>query len=176
MSDATKLPAEQQEAAMRSISAEGLPQAIERQAAAGALTAAGSLLPAGSSIALHCALQATALAALRGTACGKAAAHALPAPTYIIQTGVAEADSIVLLVDGQAGLQPGDAEILDWLRHNHPDKPVTLAVNKCESATKADIQVRRASCLEPFALPACSRASASAAAADGVRWRCSCLL
>jgi hypothetical protein len=35
MSDATKLPAEQQAAAMASISAEGLPQAIERQAAAG---------------------------------------------------------------------------------------------------------------------------------------------
>jgi hypothetical protein len=35
MSDATKLPADQQEAAMRSISADGLPQAIERQAAAG---------------------------------------------------------------------------------------------------------------------------------------------
>lgn len=36
MSDATKLPADQQAAAMASISAEGLPQAIERQAAAGA--------------------------------------------------------------------------------------------------------------------------------------------
>jgi hypothetical protein len=35
MSDATKLPAEQQAAAMASISAEGLPLAIERQAAAG---------------------------------------------------------------------------------------------------------------------------------------------
>jgi len=35
MSDATKLPIEQQAAAMASISAEGLPQAIERQAAAG---------------------------------------------------------------------------------------------------------------------------------------------
>lgn len=35
MSDATRLPAEQQAAAMASISAEGLPQAIERQAAAG---------------------------------------------------------------------------------------------------------------------------------------------
>jgi GTP-binding protein len=54
---------------------------------------------------------------------------------------VAEADSIILLVDGQAGLQPGDSEILDWLRHNHPSKPVVLAVNKCESTTKADIQV-----------------------------------
>lgn len=35
MSDATKLPADQQAAAMASISADGLPQAIERQAAAG---------------------------------------------------------------------------------------------------------------------------------------------
>lgn len=39
MSDATKLPAEQQIAAMASISAEGLPQAIERQAAAGVWSA-----------------------------------------------------------------------------------------------------------------------------------------
>jgi hypothetical protein len=38
MSDAAKLPADQQAAAMASISAEGLPQAIERQAAAGALS------------------------------------------------------------------------------------------------------------------------------------------
>ncbi|KAI8466297.1 MAG: P-loop containing nucleoside triphosphate hydrolase protein [Monoraphidium minutum] len=88
MSDATRLPSELQEAAMRSISAEGLPAAIERQAAA----------------------------------------------------GVTEADSIVLMVDGQSGLQPGDEEILDWLRHNHPAKPVVLAVNKCESSTKADLQ------------------------------------
>jgi len=35
MSDAAKLPVEQQAAAMASISAQGLPQAIERQAAAG---------------------------------------------------------------------------------------------------------------------------------------------
>lgn len=35
MSDATKLPPEIQKAAMREISAEGLPTAIERQAAAG---------------------------------------------------------------------------------------------------------------------------------------------
>jgi hypothetical protein len=65
----------------------------------------------------------------------------LTPPTYTHAPGVAEADSIILLVDGQAGLQPGDAEILDWLRHNHPGKPVVLAVNKCESSTKADIQV-----------------------------------
>jgi predicted GTPase len=89
MSDATKLPADQRDAAMKSISADGLPAAIERQAAA----------------------------------------------------GVSEADSLILLVDGQAGLQPGDEEILGWLRHNHPGKPVVLAVNKCESSTKADLQV-----------------------------------
>eukprot|EP00775_Hariotina_reticulata_P007231 gene7231-7444_t len=62
MSDATKLPVEQQAAAMASISAQGLPQAIERQAAA----------------------------------------------------GVAEADSIVLVVDGQAGLHPSDEEAAEF--------------------------------------------------------------
>lgn len=36
--------------------------------------------------------------------------------------GVSEADAVVLLVDGQEGLQPGDAEILSWLRQKHPSK------------------------------------------------------
>ncbi|GLC45491.1 hypothetical protein PLESTM_001741600 [Pleodorina starrii] len=89
MSDATRLPPDVRKAAMKSISAEGLPEAIERQAAA----------------------------------------------------GVAEADSVVLLVDGQAGLQAGDEEILSWLRSNHPSKPVLLAVNKCENSAKADQMV-----------------------------------
>jgi small GTP-binding protein len=89
MSDAARLPEEQRDSAAASISAEGLPAAIERQAAA----------------------------------------------------GVAEADVVLLLVDGQAGLQAGDREILDWLRHSHPTKPVLLAVNKCESPQKADMQV-----------------------------------
>jgi hypothetical protein len=40
MSDATKLPVEQQAAAMRSISEAGLPAAIERQAAAGGVPGA----------------------------------------------------------------------------------------------------------------------------------------
>ena len=53
--------------------------------------------------------------------------------------GVSEADSVVLLVDGQQGLQSGDAEILSWLRQKHPTKPVVLAVNKCENAAKADL-------------------------------------
>lgn len=106
MSDATRLPAEAQKAAMYDISEEGLPDAIERQAAA----------------------------------------------------GVAEADSIVLLVDGQAGLQPGDREILAWLRSNHPSKPVVLAVNKCENAQKADLMASEfwELGLEPLALSALS--------------------
>ena len=48
---------------------------------------------------------------------------------------------LIMLVDGQAGLQPGDRDILDWLRTKHPNKPVVLAVNKCENTQKADIMV-----------------------------------
>ena len=55
--------------------------------------------------------------------------------------GVAEADSIVLVVDGQSGLHPSDEEVLTWLRQNHPHKQVVLAVNKCESQTKGATQV-----------------------------------
>lgn len=46
---------------------------------------------------------------------------------------------MVLLVDGQAGLQAGDGEIVSWLRSTHPTKPIVLAVNKCEAAQKADL-------------------------------------
>lgn len=56
--------------------------------------------------------------------------------------GVAEADSVVLVVDGQSGLHPSDEEVLTWLRQHHPSKPVLLAVNKCESQTKGATQVR----------------------------------
>ncbi|KAL4423769.1 hypothetical protein ABPG75_001070 [Micractinium tetrahymenae] len=87
MSDAEKLPKEQQEVARRSISAAGLPAAIERQAAA----------------------------------------------------AVEEADALILVVDGQTGGTAVDEEILAWLRRTHPDKPVTLAVNKCENVGKADL-------------------------------------
>ena len=102
--------------------------------------------------------------------------------------GVEEADAVVLLVDGQAGLQPGDRDILAWLRQvscasasqtescflaawhnngqvlgrprqvaardtarnptlapvclqNHPSKPITLGVNKCDNQAKADLMV-----------------------------------
>jgi GTP-binding protein len=52
---------------------------------------------------------------------------------------VGEADCLILLVDGKAGLQPGDSEVLDWLRTHHPRKPVLLAVNKCDNQAKADL-------------------------------------
>ncbi len=89
MGDASKLDADISAAAMHAISAEGLPEAIERQAAA----------------------------------------------------GVAEADCIVLVMDGQTGLTATDQEIVSWLRRSHPKKPVMLAINKCENPQKADIQV-----------------------------------
>lgn len=56
--------------------------------------------------------------------------------------GVAEADVVIVLTDGQAGVQAGDAEIAGWLRQYHPDKPVVLAVNKCENVAKSAIMVR----------------------------------
>lgn len=49
---------------------------------------------------------------------------------------------MVLVVDGQAGLHPSDAEVLAWLRQHHPSKPVVLAVNKCESTSRGPTQVR----------------------------------
>jgi hypothetical protein len=55
--------------------------------------------------------------------------------------GVVEADSVVLVVDGQSGLHPSDEEVLSWLRQHHPSKPVVLAVNKCESSTRGPTQV-----------------------------------
>lgn len=55
--------------------------------------------------------------------------------------GIAEADSLLLVVDGQAGLSSSDEEIVEWLRRVHPRKPVTLAVNKCENIRTADLQV-----------------------------------
>lgn len=57
--------------------------------------------------------------------------------------GVAEADSIVLVVDGQSGLHPSDEEVVAWLQRHHPSKPVVLAVNKCESSTQGPTQVRQ---------------------------------
>ena len=40
----------------------------------------------------------------------------------------------------QGGLTSADEEILGWLRRAHSNKPVILAVNKCENAARADLQ------------------------------------
>ncbi len=52
---------------------------------------------------------------------------------------MAESDVVVLLVDGRVGVQPGDRDVLEWLRTHHPRKQVILAVNKCDNAAKADL-------------------------------------
>lgn len=52
-----------------------------------------------------------------------------------------EAHAVIMVVDGQAGLTGADEEVITWLRRHHPDKPATLAVNKCENSAKADIMV-----------------------------------
>jgi GTPase len=44
---------------------------------------------------------------------------------------LAESQAAIFVVDGQAGLTPGDHEIANWLRQQ--SVPVLLAVNKCES-------------------------------------------
>ena len=56
--------------------------------------------------------------------------------------GAAEADVLVMVVDGQAGVTAADEEIATWLRRTHPRTPVLLAVNKCENARLADVQAR----------------------------------
>ncbi|KAL5055881.1 hypothetical protein RYX36_036563 [Vicia faba] len=53
---------------------------------------------------------------------------------------VEESSVIVFLVDGQAGLIAADVEIADWLRKNYSNKPIILAVNKCESPKKRIMQ------------------------------------
>ncbi len=48
-----------------------------------------------------------------------------------VQLAIEEADLIVCLMDGRAGLSPGDKEIVDMLRIT--DKPVIYAVNKIDT-------------------------------------------
>ena len=54
---------------------------------------------------------------------------------------VREAASLVMVVDGQTGLTTADVDIYRWIRKNHADKPLVLAVNKCESTTRGEEQV-----------------------------------
>lgn len=53
---------------------------------------------------------------------------------------VAEADALIVVTDGQAGLTTADADIVTWLRRKYPDKRCVLAVNKCESPVKGAAQ------------------------------------
>ncbi len=51
------------------------------------------------------------------------------------EEGIAEADAILFLIDGRAGVTPIDEYFAGWLRKQKGKKqhPVVLAVNKCES-------------------------------------------
>ena len=48
-----------------------------------------------------------------------------------VQVAMADADLLLFLTDAATGLHPVDAEVADLLRRQ--DKPVILAVNKCDS-------------------------------------------
>ncbi|KAF7052783.1 hypothetical protein CFC21_060834 [Triticum aestivum] len=64
-------------------------------------------------------------------------------PSMIEKQAVAaveEAAVLLFLVDGQAGLVAADIEIADWLRRNFSHKCIILAVNKCESPRKGQMQ------------------------------------
>eukprot|EP00898_Chlorokybus_atmophyticus_P008828 jgi/Chlat1/8947/Chrsp94S08254 len=55
-------------------------------------------------------------------------------------SAVGEADHVVLVVDGQAGVTAADLDIASWLRKSYKHLTVTLAVNKCESPTRGELQ------------------------------------
>ncbi|KAH7442246.1 hypothetical protein KP509_03G078300 [Ceratopteris richardii] len=49
---------------------------------------------------------------------------------------IEDAKTVIFVVDGQAGVTSADKDIANWLRKNHSNKKIILAVNKCESPTK----------------------------------------
>ena len=53
---------------------------------------------------------------------------------------VAEADALIVVVDGQTGLTSADSDIITWLRRRYGSKPFVLAVNKCESPVRGEAQ------------------------------------
>ena len=55
------------------------------------------------------------------------------------QLGIDEADVVVFLVDGKAGMLPADVEVATWLRQSN--KTVVLAVNKTEAQKAQDNSV-----------------------------------
>ena len=60
--------------------------------------------------------------------------HLGPQVRRQVGAALAEADLILFITDGSTGLHPGDAEVADLLRRQ--EKPVVLAVNKCESSAR----------------------------------------
>uniref|UniRef100_A0A0E0J4N1 GTPase Der n=1 Tax=Oryza nivara TaxID=4536 RepID=A0A0E0J4N1_ORYNI len=60
-------------------------------------------------------------------------------PSMIEKQAVAAVDeaAVILFIDG---LVAADIEIADWLRRNYSDKRIILAVNKCESPRKGQMQ------------------------------------
>lgn len=51
------------------------------------------------------------------------------------QQAIADADVLLIVTDGQAGPTPVDEDLIRWLRQTFDNKPMVLAVNKCESPT-----------------------------------------
>ncbi len=56
----------------------------------------------------------------------------LPLIRQQAMTAIAEACAVIFVVDGKEGLTTADEQIAQWLRQQ--DKPIILAVNKCEAA------------------------------------------
>ncbi|XP_057870655.1 uncharacterized protein LOC131077226 isoform X2 [Cryptomeria japonica] len=76
-------------------------------------------------------------------ACAAREAIAAGLPSMIERQAAAaveEASVIIFLVDGQTGVTAADIEIAEWLRKEHSDKRIILAVNKCESPRKGLMQ------------------------------------
>jgi len=53
------------------------------------------------------------------------------------EEGLAQADAVLFIIDGRAGVTPADEHFANWLRkqkrQSGAKKPIVLAVNKCES-------------------------------------------
>lgn len=52
-----------------------------------------------------------------------------------------EAESIIFICDGKAGLVPDDKQILNFLRRTWPDRPLLVAINKLDHAADEDINM-----------------------------------
>jgi GTP-binding protein len=77
------------------------------------------------------------------------------------EAAIAEADALLFMVDGRAGLTPQDMAIADWLRRR--SRPLHLVVNKAEGMERSMVaaEFHELGCGEPYVI--------SAAHGDGVR-------